>query len=407
MLIINDRRNLDDGTHIVHPAKYALLSEDSTNDKAKFIPAHASFRVVTIAAPVPPYPGFPLDPPFRSRFQARYIDNAGAMAALEGRNPLIHSKDSLSSKFAEKLRTIILTAQYASETQNSIGSIAPSNAVLPSFPQTTLTKLKRLIDAFPLDGVDGEPPLTPTQLARLVSTLHPGLLTAPFRAWAALSNQTEEAGLGPLGSPSQSVIEDDASGLDDVEASAGLLGYHAIGISRISERTASITFERQGKIVSHIVPTGSGELLPFPLPSGTTLDGTVGGDIDATQRLLVTSRFLSSLTMLLQAHALGTALTPENHSGSLRRGLDISLIPPIVPFSASCSTSTLVHVFSSILGYTETREDVYLYKELGGRELLMRREIIEEANGSKNIGATVWKPRSVGYPIFARNVVVV
>ena len=35
---------------------------------------HEKFRVIALGVPVPPFPGNPLDPPLRSRFQGRHID---------------------------------------------------------------------------------------------------------------------------------------------------------------------------------------------------------------------------------------------------------------------------------------------------------------------------------------------
>lgn len=75
------------------------------------------------------------------------------------------------------------------------------------------------------------------------------------------------------------------------------------------------------------------------------------------------------LTCFLQAHALEW---------------DISLIPPALPSTASTSTSTLVKVFGQLLGYDT--EVIDMYKELGGRELVMQRKI-------EDGGATTWEPR--------------
>lgn len=61
-------RNLDDGMHVVHSHHYELL--DKRAEKEKSIPAPKDFQGVAIAAPVPPYSGYP----FRSRLQARFID---------------------------------------------------------------------------------------------------------------------------------------------------------------------------------------------------------------------------------------------------------------------------------------------------------------------------------------------
>lgn len=327
-------RNLDDGTHIIHTHRYAQL--EATRGKI-FIPAHRDFRVIAIAAPVPPYPGHPLDPPFRSRFQARFIDPLGSQLALQ------HSSSSQpSAPIFDKLRDLILSTQLASESRSALEVVSKSS--LPPFPQTALMKLRSLSDKFPpLDE------LSPSQLARLLVTLHPGLVHAPFQAWAILTRQTEAVGLGELGSPAMSTIEENT----------GYFGYCVARIQRSGDHAAQIIFSSpKGRSpVTLIVPAGPKKLRPFPFV----------GNVDFNP----SPRFMSTLTCFLQAHALGW---------------DISLIPPALPSTASTSTSTLIKVFSQFLGYED--EVIHMYKELGGRELVMRRRIDEG-------GATSWEPRYV------------
>ncbi|KXN89304.1 von Willebrand factor A domain-containing protein 8 [Leucoagaricus sp. SymC.cos] len=74
------------------------------------------------------------------------------------------------------------------------------------------------------------------------------------------------------------------------------------------------------------------------------------------------------LTSFMQAHVFGW---------------DVSLIPPVILPLASTFMLTLVRVFSGLLGYDS--EMLHMYKELGGRELLMRRKI-------EDGGATSWEP---------------
>ncbi|KDQ56692.1 hypothetical protein JAAARDRAFT_207783 [Jaapia argillacea MUCL 33604] len=336
-LLENREMNLDDGTHIIHPHRYALLEAADSEDLAPgkiFIPAHKNFRVIAIAAPVPPNPGVPLDPPFRSRFQARFVDPVGSLLSLS--KPLIASNPS-KSNIADKIRDIILSTQYASETRSSLESVSKSS--LPAFPQTALVKLYGITGKFP-------PPqeLSPGHLARLFLTIHPGLIHSPFSAWALLSRQTEEAGLGPLGSPSPVEGEE-----------LGLLGYRVSRVDRINERTAKVKFDLpDGTSVSHDVSAGPRPLRSLPFT----------GELD----FLTTRRFMGLLTCFLQAHALGW---------------DMSFIPPASPSTASCSTSLLVKVFGEILGYEV--EGIHMYKELGGRELVMRRMIAGD-------GSTSWAP---------------
>lgn len=308
-----------------------------TSDQGKlFIPAHKNFRVIAIAAPVPPYPGYPLDPPFRSRFQSRFVDPLGSLLAINGPK---EADSSFSHPLLDKLRELILTTQYASESRNALEAI--SKNTLPPFPQTALAKLRALVQAFP-------PPdeLTPGQLGRLIVTLHPALSYSPLQGWAILSRHTEEAGLPELGSPAMS------SSIERL----GLFGYSLQVVERVDDKTARVTFApppgRESVTVN--VPAGPRQLRPFLFT----------GDLEFNP----TPRFMGLLTAFFQAHALGW---------------DISLIPPALPSTASSSTSTLVKIFGQLLGYDH--ETLHIYKELGGRELVMRRRI-------KDGGATSWEP---------------
>ncbi|KAI0342455.1 hypothetical protein BDW22DRAFT_1330827 [Trametopsis cervina] len=339
-LLENREMNLDDGTHIIHQDRYFMLESAHKKDALgkRFIPAHKNFRVIAIAAPVPPYTGYPIDPPFRSRFQARFIDPVGALLSLSS---AVNPSHPASATLYNKLQQIILATQYASESNSTVDTAAKSN--LRAFPQTALVKLRALLSVFP-----PPPILSPHQLAKLVLALHPGLLHASFVVWSMLSHQCEDAGLGPLGSPSLSGEEDDY----------GLLGYRLLSTQRESDRTVQVSFLLQDSStpLTLSVLGGPNELLQFPWQD--------------TQRpeFLATERFMGLLTCILQSHALGW---------------DISYVPPVLPSTASCSTTTLVRTFAALLGYEV--DSVHLYKELGGRELIMRRQV-------QDGGATSWVP---------------
>ncbi|KIK61659.1 hypothetical protein GYMLUDRAFT_42680 [Collybiopsis luxurians FD-317 M1] len=334
-LLENREINLDDGTHIIHPHRYDLLEEH----EGQFVPAHKNFRVIAIAAPVPPYPGYPLDPPFRSRFQARFIDPLGALLSLAG------SSSNHDSAVFTTLRSIILATQYSSESRHAL-DFSSAKSALPAFPQTALLKLRVISDKFPPVSVE------PSGLARVLLTIHPGLIHAQFQAWALLARQVEESRSGlELGNPSESNL--------------GLWGYLITSIERLSETTARVSFAGPDarSIVSQIVPCGPKPFRTFPLIEDESLS--------------VTPRFLGLLTMFLQAHAAGW---------------DISYIPPLLSSTASTSTSTIVSVFAEILGYE--LETVHLYKELGGREIVMRRRVLADPTSSASSTATTttWEP---------------
>jgi von Willebrand factor A domain-containing protein 8 len=177
--------------------------------------------------------------------------------------------------------------------------------------------------------------------------VHPGLLHAPFQAWALLSRQMEDMGVGELGSPASA----------DTESEIGLLGYRVTRVEKDSLSTATVYFQRtdvSDAVVSK-VPAGSRPFHPFPL--------------EKSSGFLPSGRFLGLLTCILQGHALN---------------MDISIIPSALPSTGSCSTSLLVKTFSEILGYD--MESIHLYKDIGGRELVMRRKIESD-------GGSSWEPR--------------
>jgi hypothetical protein len=85
---------------------------------ARFVPAHRSFRVIGIGVPVPPYAGYPLDPPFRSRFQARFLDLTSAPLAFA--NTSHNSLPPFSIALWSILRDLILAAQYATRNDDKL-----------------------------------------------------------------------------------------------------------------------------------------------------------------------------------------------------------------------------------------------------------------------------------------------
>ena len=266
----------------------------------------------------------------------------GALLALQQTGGAA-TESAMATPFYKKLRDIIASTQIASESNHVLDTVARSS--LPAFPQTAMAKAAVLLSMFP-------PPATlaPEQLARLVLCIHPALIHSPFIAWAMLSRQFEEAELGELGSPNLTGIEDDA----------GLLGYRLARIDRVDDRTAQVTFDSAaGTQVSVNVPAGPHEFLAYPFAAPEFLG------------FVPSARFMGLLAALLQAHALGW---------------DVSYAPPALPSTASCSTTTLVRAFAAVLGYE--LEDVHVYKELGGRELIMRRRI-------EDGGATTWEPSAL------------
>ncbi|XP_044262539.1 von Willebrand factor A domain-containing protein 8 [Tribolium madens] len=75
-LLENREMHLEDGRLLIPAARYDKLLEQYGRDeldKWKLVRVDENFRVIALGLPVPKYRGNPLDPPLRSRFQARDV----------------------------------------------------------------------------------------------------------------------------------------------------------------------------------------------------------------------------------------------------------------------------------------------------------------------------------------------
>jgi MoxR-like ATPase len=114
----------------VSPRRYAQLGAE---DSSFLIPVHEDFRVIALGVPAPPYPGKSLDPPLRSRFQIRRVDNPNSGELYE--NLLEHG--NTQQHYARLLATI----------SGSIESAGGYN-VTP-FPSNNLESMCHTMNHFP------------------------------------------------------------------------------------------------------------------------------------------------------------------------------------------------------------------------------------------------------------------
>lgn len=407
-ILENREANLADGTQLV-PANRVeglrKMAEAEGGSPSRFIPVHPNFRTIALGLPTPPYTGLSLDPPFRSRFQSRWVESLVPTNGLPPFSVTPSAKEAedvpraLSISLAQRLHEFAALVKYHDRFARG-ADILPETERLPTMPQTMLPLLEDLSELFPPVDALVPPPTTkdfdlppepsygPPQdgalqvpdfvrekvetkelemLSRFPAPKPTGHVAQETRdllgaAWPMLytiekarkkltDDLLEKVGLDHgVGAGIGSTTTSDDSG-------TGLLGYRLKGAERIHETRAKLSFEhasRPGRLVQIEVSCGPAPFRSVPeLGSNYTLNG---------ESIYVTPRLLSMLTTMSQLHAAGRdfALLPSAFAST-------STTSP----QSSSSTSTAIAIFGALLGYPV--ESVWLWKDVGGNEILMRR----------------------------------
>ncbi|KAG7160949.1 von Willebrand factor A domain-containing protein 8-like 1, partial [Homarus americanus] len=77
-LLENREMQLEDGRLLISSSRYDKLIQEHSQeelDRMNLVRVDEDFRVIALGLPSPPYQGHPLDPPLRSRFQARDVSS--------------------------------------------------------------------------------------------------------------------------------------------------------------------------------------------------------------------------------------------------------------------------------------------------------------------------------------------
>ncbi|KAI9354986.1 AAA domain-containing protein [Pilaira anomala] len=132
-LLENREMALEDG-------RFLTTKDVSNTSNVKFEKVSPRFLVFALGLPVPPYVGYPLDPPLRSRFQSRDIKAPEFKSQVDQMLKLIQHKD-ISRELIERLISIslVLGVQPESNTREievpefpmTIESLAPLLNLLP------------------------------------------------------------------------------------------------------------------------------------------------------------------------------------------------------------------------------------------------------------------------------------
>ncbi|EMP34365.1 hypothetical protein UY3_08478 [Chelonia mydas] len=142
-LLENREMQLEDGRFLMSAERYDKLLQEHTKtelDAWKIVRVSEDFRVIALGLPVPRYSGNPLDPPLRSRFQARDVYHLPFKDHLK----LLYSVGSnVSAQRISQLLSFATT--LCSQESSTLG--------LPDFPLDSLSAAVQILDSFPMMSV--------------------------------------------------------------------------------------------------------------------------------------------------------------------------------------------------------------------------------------------------------------
>nr|KAJ3422948.1 von Willebrand factor A domain-containing protein 8 [Polyrhizophydium stewartii] len=144
-LLENREMALEDGRFLVHAKRYDSLIKDASQsemERAKttsvqLVRTSENFIVVALGLPVPKYDGFPLDPPLRSRFQARNVPSPSYKSLVA----------HLTTRFPNAPRRTIERIVSVSIVLRDI--VSDQGTPVPEFPGV-IDNFIAIFDAFPL-----------------------------------------------------------------------------------------------------------------------------------------------------------------------------------------------------------------------------------------------------------------
>jgi MoxR-like ATPase len=175
-LLENREMNLDDGRLLVHHQRFDMLQSQQQHDKHqlmmisnqgfKLLPVSPNFMVVALALPVPPFVklGRPLDPPLRSRFQARVVIPPSPSQVLSDTGidevpSSIHYSFALkqTEQYLQTVNANLSTTSSVSNNDNTLlnnnNNIDPADSQVDFLDAFSIHLSQQVLIKFPLEPV--------------------------------------------------------------------------------------------------------------------------------------------------------------------------------------------------------------------------------------------------------------
>ena len=324
-LLENREITLADGRFLMHPRRYDELFGNSSDGRSSNEPpatqqqqqiARVSerFWVIALGLPVPRYPGNPLDPPLRSRFQGRRVDPAprrGLLSAIrEEWAPTL--PDGIAQTLCQLSRGIYTLGQQAGDESGQDGAKVAFSELMYLGDAGVLSSA-RLLEVFPQLSVQAA-----------VDRVYPR--AALYTLTQIESRDMISGMLTAAGSL------DDGSVSDYRVASALVSDDHSVSSTSVALEFVPLS---GGETVTLTVPGGAAEPVLPAVDDGTMQD-----------------HHWSLLTSMLQSHCIGNDVLIVGERGS--------------------GKTFIGQQFASALGYAPV-ETLFIYKDMTSRDLLQRR----------------------------------
>ncbi|XP_022919882.1 von Willebrand factor A domain-containing protein 8 [Onthophagus taurus] len=138
-LLENREMHLEDGRLLIPSHRYEQLLKGYTKDQLdswKLVKVDENFRVIALGLPIPKYRGNPLDPPLRSRFQARDVTS-------DTYQEWLGELQTIAPNVPKEKLTNLLDAAFVLMTKEA------SNLGLPDFPVDNLPIAAKMLERNP------------------------------------------------------------------------------------------------------------------------------------------------------------------------------------------------------------------------------------------------------------------
>ncbi|GKY90990.1 von Willebrand factor A domain-containing protein 8 [Mayamaea pseudoterrestris] len=143
--------NLEDGRFLISRERYDQLLASHQQISESLVPVHEDFRVIATCVPAPTWPGRPLDPPLRSRFQIRRIettiDTVYSFLKSARVDGAAGSADDEIDKQTQDL-LVKLTMAMEAASQESVTTATSKNKIWP-LPLHQLSSIQQTMTLFP------------------------------------------------------------------------------------------------------------------------------------------------------------------------------------------------------------------------------------------------------------------